>query len=162
MKHPGRFPRFLGLLGLAVVLSLGYMSRTSSTVPKGFSMMEAAVKPAAECPSDKPLDCGNGWCCGSGYTLHCPRSTCTDDFGKALDKACINPDRLTDEELAHARNCCPELASCGNAMGDLEMSRVIATPYSIGMDRSARREFLMVPDCSSRARLYELGRRPPL
>jgi hypothetical protein len=115
MRKLGRFPKLLGLLGLAVALILGYISRTASTVPKDSSMMRASVEAAIrsdECPSDKPLNCSDGWCCARGFTLHCPLSTCKDSFGKALNNACINPDRLTEEQLAYARNCCPDLASC--------------------------------------------------
>lgn len=62
------------------------------------------------CPSNNPLDCGNGWCCPESYTMHCPHSTC-DDITDGKD-GCYNPDRLTDEQLAHLKNCCPALASC--------------------------------------------------
>jgi hypothetical protein len=115
MRRIGRVPKFLGLLGLTVALTLGYISRTASTLPKDSSItgapVEAAVR-ADECPSDKPLNCSDGWCCAQGHTLHCPKSTCNDPFGKALNNACINPNRLSDEQLAYAKNCCPVLASC--------------------------------------------------
>ena len=114
MRKLGRIPRFLGLLGLAVALLLGGVSRTASTLPKDSSIMEASVKSpigSAKCDSpDYPLDCGNGWCCPRGYTLHCPRSTCKGVPDGA--RGCYNPNTITDEDLAKLRNCCPELASC--------------------------------------------------
>lgn len=64
----------------------------------------------AECPSGTPLDCSNGWCCPRGHTLHCPRSTCQDVPAGA--GGCYNPDKLTNEQLAYLRNCCPALTSC--------------------------------------------------
>ena len=108
MRKLGRFPIFFGLLGLAIALLFGYIDRTASALPKDSLIIAASDG----CPTDKPLDCGNGWCCESGHTLHCPSSTCTDEFGVALNNACINPDLLTDEQLAHVRNCCPALATC--------------------------------------------------
>lgn len=63
-----------------------------------------------ECPAETPLDCGNKWCCPRGYTMHCPRSTCSDVPSGA--RGCYNPDKLTPEQLAYLRNCCPELATC--------------------------------------------------
>jgi hypothetical protein len=62
------------------------------------------------CPSSNPLDCGNGWCCPESYTLHCPSSKCSGITDR--ENGCYNPDRLTLEQLANLRNCCPELASC--------------------------------------------------
>lgn len=62
------------------------------------------------CPSNMPLTCGDRWCCERGNTLHCPHSTCKDvPDGKV---GCYNPNRLTDEQLAYLRDCCPELTKC--------------------------------------------------
>jgi hypothetical protein len=61
-----------------------------------------------DCPL--PMQCHNGFCCPKGYTLHCPHSTC-EGVPDGLN-GCYNPSRLSEENLAKLRNCCPELASC--------------------------------------------------
>jgi hypothetical protein len=64
--------------------------------------VEAQVVEAA-CPAGFPLDCANGQCCPADYTLYCPQLS---------PKACINPSKLTDEQLKTlAANCSP-LLSC--------------------------------------------------
>lgn len=67
-----------------------------------------------ECPSAQPLDCRNGYCCPTGHTLHCPRHADSSQCQDVPDgmRGCYDPSKLTSDQLAILRNCCPGLASC--------------------------------------------------
>ncbi len=113
MKNPTiRLYRFLGAICLAAAFSLTSIIQSEPAQSKVLSPIRnlANVSQKGRCPSDTPLRCGGDWCCAKGYTLHCPRSTCR--YVKDGYNGCYNPDRLTDEQLAELRNCCPELSSC--------------------------------------------------
>jgi hypothetical protein len=84
------------------VRATGAASQTHYTpLPKSF-----LHKVDSNCPADKPLNCHNGACCPAGYTLYC--TALADDGGRA----CLNPDTLTPEQLALARENCNPLLAC--------------------------------------------------
>lgn len=55
------------------------------------------------CPEGYPLDCANGMCCPAGSTLYCPQMEPTP---------CIDPNKLTEEQLKTLSDHCSPLLSC--------------------------------------------------
>jgi hypothetical protein len=72
-----------------------------------FGMALAAFSPVSlaedACPDGYPLSCGNGKCCPSGSTYYCPQMEPTP---------CIDPKKLTDEQLKTLADNCKPLLSC--------------------------------------------------
>lgn len=72
-------------------------AQSSSATIVGFSFDSSG------CPAGFPLYCGNGQCCPAGSTLYCPQLAPTP---------CVNPSRLTSEQLKLLSDNCHPLLSC--------------------------------------------------
>lgn len=81
-----------GFFGAALV-SLAYPRRASAECAPGWS------------------GCGGNICCDTshGFRWYCPQSNCANV--PATDK-CVNPDKLTPEQMKDLQACCPGLRSC--------------------------------------------------